>query len=49
MVWTLKMSKVFLNKMGFQAHLFHRSIHKKKVKKKKAKKKFDVKAFYGHK
>ena len=42
MVWTLKMSKVFLNKMGFQAHLFHRRIHKKKVKKffKKFKKNF---------
>lgn len=47
--WTLKMRKVFLNKMGFQAHLFHQRIHKEKVKKKIVFKTFHVKAFYGHK
>ncbi|TKC45275.1 hypothetical protein EI555_008772, partial [Monodon monoceros] len=33
MGWTVEMRKIFLNKMGFQAHLFHQSIHKKKDEK----------------
>lgn len=33
MRWTVKMRKIFLSKMGFQARLLHHSLHKKKVKK----------------
>lgn len=27
--WTVKMRKIFLSKMSFQAHLIHHGVHKK--------------------